>query len=70
MAIYRAVYAEEIVAAEGNVSKLFVNDNYIYNKFRAVFVRTENGYELASGTVFVRDVDGWVNLDTGEVINN
>lgn len=70
MAIYRAIYVEEITAAEGNVSKIFSNVDHVFRKTKAIFIRTENGFELVSGTLFVLDNDGWVNLDTGEIINN
>lgn len=70
MAINRARYVEEIYNVEGNISKIFSNVDYIYKNFKALFVRTEDGFEIGSGTVFVRIEEGWINLETGEIINN
>lgn len=70
MGIYRTFFIEEIYVSEGNSSKIFVNVDSIYRKIKALFVRNNEAFEIGSGVIFVRDEDGWVNLDTGEIINN
>ena len=68
--IYRSFFVEEVTAIEGNTSKIFVNADHVYRKIKAIFINSGEEFEIGGGIMFVRDVNGWVNLDTGEVINN
>jgi len=68
MPITSANYYIELSVAEGNTKQVFTNVDYIFKPVDAIWVLTETGWELAASDIFIRVIDGWVNILTGSSI--
>jgi len=69
MTITSANYYTELSVAEGNTKQIFTNVDYIFKPVTALWVLAETGWELVASDIFIRVIDGWVNILTGVYIN-
>lgn len=64
MAIYSGYYIKEISFNIDSVKNIHINTNSIFEMFDALYILTENGFELFSGEVYYFDGTNWINITT------